>query len=389
MSNLKFPIYLDNHATTPLDPRVLKEMMPYFTQDFGNPASMDHVYGSRASAAIEKAREQIAKAINSRPEEIIFTSGATEADNLALKGVVEHYGNKGDHIITCVTEHKAILDTCKYLEKLGKQVTYLPVDQYGLVNVQKLKDSITERTILISIMFANNEIGTIAPIREIGRIAHQNDILFHTDAAQAIGHIPVDVEAMQIDLMSISAHKTYGPKGIGALYVRRRSPKVQPSPMIHGGGHERGMRSGTLNVPAIVGFGKALEIARKEMDEEAVQFLRWSRSIMDRLGESMTRWELNGHSSSRLAHNLNIYFTGIESKAIIQDIRSEIALSAGSACTSDLVEPSHVILALGAGLDKAHSSIRIGLGRFNTEEEIDYAASRIVKAVNRLQKVRA
>ena len=388
MSNLKFPIYLDHHATTPVDPRVLEAMMPYFTEHFGNSASTDHVYGMRASEAVEKARDQIARTINSRPEEIIFTSGATESDNLALMGVAEKYSEKDDHIITCVTEHKAILDTCKHLEKVGKNVTYLPVDRYGLVDLDKLKQLITDRTILISIMTANNEIGTIAPVEEIGMIAHEHGVLFHTDAAQAVGHIPMNVEDMNIDLMSISAHKVYGPKGIGAIYVRRRNPKVKLSPIIFGGKHERGMRSGTLNVPGIVGFGKAFEIARKEMDKEAKRFRVWTKYLFKGFEEQIDIVELNGHPTQRLPHNLNVYFEGVESKAIIQSVSSELAISAGSACTTDVVEPSQVLLALGFGEERAYSSIRFGLGRFNTEEEVRYTTDRIPQAIKGLQKIR-
>lgn len=388
MAKLQFPIYLDHHATTPIDPRVLDEMLPYFTKDFGNPASVDHTYGSRAAEAVERAREQIAKTINSRPEEIIFTSGATESNNLALMGIAQQYANKGNHIITCVTEHKAILDTCKHLEMMGKRVTYLPVDHCGFIDLQKLKESISDETILISIMAANNEIGTIQEIEEIGRIAHEHEIFFHTDAAQAVGHIPIDVEKMQIDIMSISAHKTYGPKGIGAIYVRRRNPKVTLSPIIFGGGHERGMRSGTLNVPAIVGFGKALEIARREMGGEAVRFKKWTDGIFKMFHEQLKdSVQLNGHPTRRLPHNLNVFFEGVESKALIPLLSSELAISAGSACTSDLVEPSHVILALGFGEKRAHSSIRIGLGRFNTEDEIEYTSNRIPHVVKKLQSI--
>lgn len=383
-----FPIYLDHHSTTPLDPRVLNEMLPFFTKDFGNAASIDHLYGARASDAVENARKKIAKTISSRPEEIIFTSGATESNNLALIGVAERYKEKGDHIITCVTEHKAILDTCKYLEGTGKKITLLPVDKYGSVDLQTLREVITDRTILISIMMANNEIGTIAPMEQIGRIAHEKGIPFHTDAAQAVGRIPVDVEKMHIDLMSISAHKVYGPKGIGALYVRRRNPKVLLSPIIHGGGHERGIRSGTLNVPAIVGFGKALEIAHGEMEMETKRFHRWTDSMLRKFKENIKTVDLNGHPLKRLPHNLNVHFQGIESKAVIQSVGSELALSAGSACTSDLVEPSHVLVALGFGEDRAYSSLRFGLGRFNTDDEIEYAVQKISQTVKRLTKIR-
>jgi cysteine desulfurase len=307
---------------------------------------------------------------------------------LALIGVAERYKEKGDHIITCVTEHKAILDTCKYLEGIGKKITFLPVDKYGNVDLQKLTETITDRTILISIMMANNEIGTIAPMEEIGRIAQEKGILFHTDAAQAVGHIPVDVEKMHIDLMSISAHKVYGPKGIGSLYVRRRNPKVLLSPIIHGGGHERGIRSGTLNVPAIVGFAKALEIARREMGIETKRFIRWTNNMLQEFKENFKTVDLNGHPIRRLPHNLNVYFQGIESKAVIQSVGSELALSAGSACTSDLVEPSHVLVALGFGEERAYSSLRFGLGRFNTDDEIEYAIQKISHTVKRLTKIR-
>lgn len=387
MSSLKFPIYMDCHATTPVDPRVLEVMLPYFTKDFGNSASTDHTYGSRASEAVESAREQVARTINSRPEEIIFTSGATESDNLALLGTAWQYAEKGDHVITCVTEHKAVLDTCRHLEKSEKKVTYIPVDRYGSIDIGKLEESITDRTILISVMAANNEIGTIAPIADIGKIAHKHGVLFHTDAAQAVGHIPVDVEQMNIDLMSISAHKTYGPKGIGALYVRRRNPKVKISPIIFGGGHERGMRSGTLNVPAIVGFGKALEIARREMEREKIQLGRWTKEMFAAFKEQLNNIELNGHPEYRLSHNLNIFFKGVESKALIQSVSSNLAISAGSACTTDLVEPSHVLIALGLGDERAYSSIRFGLGRFNTQEEIQYTIEAIPAAVKRLQRI--
>lgn len=384
---MKFPIYLDNHATTPLDPRVLDSMIPYFIEHFGNPASMDHIYGANALDAVENARKEIAKTINARPEEIVFTSGATEADNLALQGIIKAYKDK-NHIITCSIEHKAILDTCKELEKQGIDVTYLPVDKYGIVDIDKLKESITDRTALISIMVANNEIGTIEPIKEIGKIAHEHNILFHTDAAQAVGHIPIDVQDMNIDLMSISAHKVYGPKGIGALYIRRRNPKVRLSPIIFGGGHERGLRSGTLNVPAIVGFGKALEIARKEMDKEARVFRKWTNRMLEEFKEKINGVELNGHPTKRLPHNLNVYFPNVENKALIQMVSNEIAISASSACTTNTVEPSHVILALGYSEERAHSSIRFGVGRFNTDEEIEYVIRRITEVVKRLLKLK-
>jgi len=390
MPNIKFPIYLDNHATTPLDPRVLEEMMPYFTSDFGNAASMDHVYGAKASEAVERARERIGRTINARPEEIVFTSGATESDNLALLGISRQYADEGDHIITCVTEHTAILDTCKYLERAGKKVTYLPVDQFGLIDTEELEAAITDKTILISIMTANNEIGTVAPVKEIGKIAHEHNIIFHTDAAQAVGHIPIDVEEMNIDLMSFSAHKVNGPKGIGAIYVRRRNPKVKLSPIIFGGGHERGMRSGTLNVPGIVGFGKGLEIARREMEKDRMKFTKWTKQMFESFKKQLSdRVQLNGHPSKRLPHNLNVFFEGVESKALIPLVRNEVAISAGSACTSDLVEPSHVLMSLGFGESRAHSSVRFGLGRFNTDEEILYVIGKMPRAIKALESVNA
>ncbi len=384
---IKTPIYMDYHATTPVDPRVLGAMLPYFNQEFGNAASIDHTYGSRASEAVEKARKQIANTINAKPEEIIFTSGATESDNLALLGVAEQNMIKGDHIITCVTEHKAVLDSGKRLEKLGKSVTYLPVDMYGMVDTDAVDEAITDRTILISIMAANNEVGTIAPIAEIGKIARKHGVLFHTDAAQAAGHIPIDVEAMNIDLMSISAHKIYGPKGIGVLYVRRRNPKVNVAPIIFGGGHERGLRSGTLNVPGIVGFGKALEIAEKEMKAEDSQFRKWTTKMLGSFQQAFGGVELNGHPSQRLAHNLNVSFEGIESKALLHLLRSDLAISAGSACTTAIVAPSHVLTAMGIDEKKAHSAVRFGLGRFNTAEEIEYAIEHVVFAISKLKRI--
>ena len=379
------PIYLDHHATTPLDPQVLDEMMPYFTENFGNASSMDHTYGYDASMAVESAREKIAKAIGSRHDEIIFTSGATESDNIALIGTMERYQNRGDHLITCATEHKAVLDTTRYLESVGKKVTYLPVDRYGQIDLNDLKDAVTDKTVMMSIMAANNEIGTIADITEIGKIAHDNNVIFHTDAAQAVGHIPVNVQKMNIDMMSISAHKMYGPKGVGALYIRGISPRVKPLPIMHGGGQERDIRSGTLNVPGIVGFGKAIEIAVKEMEIENKRFKKWTDDMMavfDSIGG-----ELNGHPDNRLTHNLNVCFPGVEGKAIINSVSKEIAISAGSACTAKNVEASHVILALGHDEDRAHSSIRIGLGRFNSEEEIEYCTKKILKVVPALKNI--
>ncbi len=385
MSNLKFPIYLDSHATTPLDPRVLDEMMPYFTEKFGNASSLDHPYGYDASVAVESARERISNAINARHDEIIFTSGATESNNIALIGTMEKYQDRGNHLITCVTEHKAILDTAIHLEKMGKKITYLQVDEHGQIDLADLESAITDETVMISIMAANNEIGTIADVASIGRLAHEKNILFHTDAAQAVGHIPINVEEMNIDLMSFSAHKMYGPKGVGALYVRGMRPRVKPEPIIHGGGQERNIRSGTLNVPGIVGLGKAVEISQKEMEPENKRFKLWTDEML-KVFESIGG-QLNGHPTKRLSHNLNVYFPNVESKAIINSVSKEIAISTGSACTTQIVEPSHVLLALGHDENRAHSSIRIGLGRFNTKEEIDFCVEKITNSVESLKGI--
>ncbi len=379
-------IYLDHHATTPVDPRVLEAMQPYFTECYGNAASIDHKAGDIANQAVEQAREQCARVINAKPIEIIFTSGATESDNIALFGVAERYAEKGDHIITCVTEHKAVLDCCARLERQGKRITYLPVDQYGLVDPDAVRKAITPQTILISIMMANNEIGTIAPIAEIGRIAREHQVFFHTDAAQAVGHIPVDVEAMNIDLLSFSAHKIYGPKGIGGLYVRARKQPVRPAAVIYGGGHERGFRSGTLNVPGIVGMGKALEIAAQQMQHDAEQYRAWTQHMLEQFREHLGDMvQLNGHPTQRLPHNLNVSFQGVDSKRLLVRLK-DIALSTGSACTTSEVEPSHVILALGFGKERADSAIRIGVGRANTAEDVTRAAERIIKAMQRLRR---
>ena len=386
MSQLKFPIYLDHHATTPVDPRVLDEMMPYFTENFGNAASLDHPYGYDASVAVQKSREKIAAAIGANMDEIIFTSGATESDNLALIGVMKKYSDKGDHLITCTTEHKAVLDTARHLEGEGKKVTYLPVNEFGEVNLEELKAAITEKTVMISIMAANNEIGTLANLEEIGKIAHENDVLFHTDAAQAVGHIPIDVKKMNIDLMSFSSHKIYGPKGIGALYLRVLKPRVKLDSIMFGGGQERNIRSGTLNVPGIVGFAKAVEISQKEMEKENEKSKKWTDSMLKKFQEAGGK--LNGHPEKRLSHNLNVRFDGIESKAIINTVSKKVAISAGSACTTQIVEPSHVLLAIGLSEDQTHSSIRVGCGRFNTDEEIEIAADEIYHAVESLAKIR-
>jgi len=385
MSESKPPIYLDSHATTPVDPRVFDAMTPYFTEKFGNASSLDHPYGYDASVTVQLSRESIARAIGANNDEIIFTSGATESDNLALLGVMEKNKDKGNHMITCVTEHKAILDTAKHLESLGYDVTYLPVDEHGLISLDELKSAITEKTVLISIMFANNEIGTIQNVSEIGAIAHEHNVLFHTDAAQAVGHIPIDVKKMNIDLMSFSSHKIYGPKGIGALYLRSLMPRVKLNSIMYGGGQERNIRSGTLNVPGIVGFAKAVEIAVTEMNEENIKFKKWTDSMLESF--SKIGGKLNGHPTNRLLHNLNIRFDGIESKAIINSVSKKIAISAGSACTTQNVEPSHVLLALGLSEDQSHYAIRIGCGRFNTDDDIEIAIDEISNALKHLSRI--
>ena len=377
---------MDSHATTPVDPEVLQEMMPFFTEKFGNATSLDHSFGHEASKAVEYARDIIANAVGAQHDEIVFTSGATESDNIALIGTMQKYADKGNHLITCVTEHKAVMDTVHHLEKNnGKKVTYLPVNRYGEINLQKLEDSITDETVMISIMAANNEIGTIADIEKIGKIAHKHNVIFHTDAAQAVGHIPIDVEKMGIDLMSFSSHKMYGPKGIGALYVRRINPRVKPDPIVFGGGQERGIRSGTLNVPGIVGFGKAVDIAIKNMNTENKRYGEWSELMQKEFKK--IGGVLNGHPKKRLDHNLNLYFPGIESKSIINSISKEIAISAGSACTTQIVEPSHVLLALGLDTDSVHYAIRIGFGRFNNLDEIKFALNMICETVISLKKI--
>ncbi|MFQ5849047.1 MAG: IscS subfamily cysteine desulfurase [Candidatus Binatia bacterium] len=384
---MKTPIYMDNHATTPVDPRVLDEMLPYFCQRFGNAASRNHPFGWEAEAAVDEARERIRRLIGaSSPKEIVFTSGATESDNLALKGVAELDKEKGNHIITCATEHKAVLDSCKSLERRGCRVSYLPVDQYGFVDLAQLRAAVTNKTILISIMAANNEIGTIHPIKEIGRIAKEKGILFHCDATQGVGKIPINVEEMGIDLLSMTAHKLYGPKGIGVLYVRSKKPRVRLSPIIDGGGHERGMRSGTLNVPGIVGFGKACQIAEQEMPEEANRLRLLRERLKDGIFDRLDEVHLNGHPSQRLHGNLNVSFAYVEGESLLMGLK-EIAVSSGSTCTSATMEPSHVLRALGLKEDLTHSSVRFGLGRFNTEEEVDYTIDRVVEEVSRLREM--
>lgn len=380
---LKTPVYLDNNATTRLDPRVLEAMLPYFTEDFGNAASRNHAYGWKAEEAVDYAREQIAKLIGADEKEIIFTSGATESDNLAIKGVAEMYAAKGDHIITVATEHKAVLDTCHHLESLGKKVTFLKVRENGLIDLNELEAAFTPKTILVAVMYANNEIGVIQPVREISAMAHKKGALFFTDAVQAVGKIPVDVNADGIDLMALTAHKMYGPKGVGALYVRRKNPRVKVTAQMDGGGHERGMRSGTLNVPGIVGFGKAAELARLEMVDEAIRLSK----LRDKLERELLKVEesyVNGSREHRLPHVTNISFKYVEGEGLMMAIK-DIACSSGSACTSASLEPSYVLKSLGLSDDLAHSSLRFGLGRFTTEEEVDFAIAQVTKAVAKLR----
>ena len=383
---MKFPIYMDYHATTPVDPRVFEAMRPYFTDIFGNAASRNHSFGWQAEDAVEKARKQIASLIGATAKEIVFTSGATESNNLAIKGVFEMYGEKGNHIITAATEHKATLDTCKHLEKEGARVTYLPVQQNGLIDMDQLRNAITDKTILISIMYANNEIGVLQPIAEIGQLAKERGVLLHTDATQAVGKVPVNVIKDNVDIMSISAHKMYGPKGVGALYVRRKGPRVQLSAQIDGGGHERGMRSGTLNVTGIVGLGEACAIAQAEMPEESKRMDYLRDKLKDRLLASLDECYINGTMEHRLPNNLNISFAYVEGESLLMGI-NDVAVSSGSACTSATLEPSYVLKALGAGDDLAHSSIRFGLGRFNTEEEVDYVAAKVIEVVQKLREL--
>jgi cysteine desulfurase len=380
------PIYMDNNSTTRVDPRVVDAMLPYFTEKFGNAASRSHAFGWEAEAAVEEARDQIADLIGASGKEMIFTSGATESNNLAIKGVAAMYKKKGTHVITQATEHKAVLDTCKRLERDGYQVTYLPVDKFGRVSAEQVAQAITDKTILVTIMAANNEIGTVQPIGAIGKLCKEKGVLFHTDAVQVVGKMPVDVEEMGIDLLSLTAHKIYGPKGIGALYVRKKNPRVRLEPQIDGGGHERGMRSGTLPVPLIVGLGTACDIARREMADESKRTFalreRLRKGIMDKLPESY----LNGHPTERLPGNANISFAYVEGEGLMMGIK-DVAVSSGSACTSASLEPSYVLRALGVGDELAHSSIRFGLGRFNTESEVDFVVDLVTREVDRLRQM--
>jgi len=385
---LKFPIFMDAQSTTPVDPRVVDAMLPYFTEKFGHPASRNHPFGWEAEAAVDAARGQLARLIGARdPKELVFTSGGTESINLALKGIAEMYREKGNHIVTTVIEQRAGLDVCKRLERQGVEVTYVGVQPDGLVDVEAIRKAITDKTILISVMFANNEIGTIQDIAAIGKLAKEKGIIFHTDATQALGKIPVDVEGMGIDLLSCTSHLVYGPKGVGALYVRRKGPRVRITPLIDGGGHERGMRSGTLPVPLIVGFGRAAELCGEVMAEERVRLAKLRDRLQDLILSNVDEAFLNGHPERRLPHNLNISFAYVEGESFLMGLNKETALSSGSACTSSTLEPSYVIAALGASAELAHSSIRWSLHRFNTEEEVDYVGKRTIEVVTRLREM--
>ncbi|MGC2210904.1 MAG: IscS subfamily cysteine desulfurase [Candidatus Korobacteraceae bacterium] len=383
---VKLPIYMDNHATTRVDPRVVEAMLPYFNEIYGNAASRNHEFGWRAEQAVDEGREQIAKLIGATAKEIVITSGATESNNLAIKGAAEMYREKGNHIITEVTEHKCVLDTCKRLEKHGYRVTYLPVQTDGLIDLNQLKDAMCDETILVSIMAANNEIGILQPIREIGKLCHEKGVLFHSDAVQAAGKVPFNVIEDNVDLASVSAHKFYGPKGVGALYVRRRNPRVQLVAQMDGGGHERGMRSGTLNVPGVVGMGKACEIARLEMAEESKRLFALRESLREQITSQLDEVYINGSMEHRLPGSINISFAFVEGESLLMGI-NDIAVSSGSACTSATLEPSYVLKALGAGDELAHSSIRFGLGRFNTQAEVDYVSAKVVDVVRRLREL--
>jgi cysteine desulfurase len=383
---VKLPIYMDHHATTPVDPRVLEAMLPYFAEKFGNAASRNHAFGWAAEEAVETARQRIAALIGATPKEIIFTSGATESDNLMIKGIAEMYREKGRHVITQVTEHKAVLDTCKRLEKQGYEVTYLPVQSDGCVNPDEVRAAIRPTTILITVMYANNEIGTIQPIREIGCIAKDHGVFFAVDGVQAAGKIPVDVQRDNIDLLALSAHKMYGPKGVGALYVRRGNPRVQLSPMVEGGGHERGMRSGTLNIPGIVGLGKACEVARQEMETESKRLLALRERLRQGLQDRLDGVTVNGSLERRLPGNLNVSFANTDGESLLMGL-NDIAVSSGSACSTATLEGSYVLKALGVGNDLAHTAIRFGLGRFNTEEEVDYAVEKTAQVVTKLREL--
>ncbi len=382
---MRIPVYLDNNATTPLDPQVLKEMIPYLTDKFGNAASASHIYGHEAAEAVKLARKRVAQLINSSADEIIFTSGATESINLAIKGYAEANFEKGNHIITTPIEHKAVLDTCKYLEKHGFEISYLKVDEYGIIDLDDLKNKINDRTLLVSVMTANNEIGTIEPLEEIGKICKDRNVIFHTDASQAVGKIFIDVKRFNINLMSFTAHKFYGPKGIGALYIETKSPKIKLAEQIHGGGHEHGFRSGTLNVPSIVGFGMACHIAKEKMKEESEIISNFRNKMMNNFVTHIEGCSLNGHPEKRLPNNLNVSFDFTDSQRILIALK-ELAVSTGSACSSETLEPSHVLKAIGKPDNLCKSALRIGLGRFNTKEEIDFATEKIIKVLNKIRE---
>ncbi|MBI1978354.1 MAG: IscS subfamily cysteine desulfurase [Candidatus Omnitrophica bacterium] len=383
---MKLPIYMDYQSTTPVDPRVLEAMLPYYREGFGNAASRNHAFGQQAHEAVEEARAQIARFINaSEPSEVIFTSGATESNNLALKGIAEMYRERGNHIVTSQIEHKSVLDSCRFLESKGFHVTYLPVNQEGLIHLKDLREAMTQKTILVSVMHANNEVGVLEPIEEVGKIAKEHNIFFHTDAVQSVGKVPFDVQAMEVDLASISAHKIYGPKGIGVLYLRKRNPRARLESIIHGGGHEGGLRSGTLNVPAIVGFGKACEIAAKEMNAESKKIFALREKLRSALLERLGDIYVNGSLEQRIPGNLNVSFAFVEGESLLNEMSEEVAVSSGAACSSAALEPSYVLKALGVGEDRAHTSIRFGLGRFTTDEEVNYTIDRVVKVVKRLR----
>jgi cysteine desulfurase len=383
---LKFPIFMDAQSTTPCDPRVVEAMLPYFTEKFGHPASRNHPFGWEAEGAVDAARARLARAIGARdPKELVFTSGGTESINLALKGVAEMYREKGTHIVTTVIEQRAGIDVCKHLERLGFQVTYVPVQADGLIDVDEIRRAVTDKTILISVMFANNEIGTIQDVAAIGKLAKDKGVLFHTDATQAVGKVPIDVEAMGIDLLSCTAHLLYGPKGVGALYVRRKAPRVRLAPLFDGGGHERGIRSGTLPVPLCVGFGRAVEICQEVMPEETKRLAKMRDRLQDMILSSVDEAFLNGRPERRLAGNLNISFAYVEGESVLMGLNKETALSSGSACTSSTLEPSYVIAALGASAELAHSSIRFSLHRFNSDEEVEYVGQRTIEVIKRLR----
>lgn len=386
MSN-KRPVYLDHNATTPVDPTVLEEMLPYFNERMGNPSSIDHYYGSEANRAVETARRSVSELINCKPPEIVFTSGASEADNLAILGHLLTLGASGKHVITVSTEHKAVLKPMELLQSLGTEITVLPVDEYGLASASELESAIKANTVLVSIMTANNEIGTIAPIKELVDVTHEHNVLFHTDAAQAVGHITVDMKKTDVDMLSLSAHKMYGPKGIGALIVRRRNPRIKLQPIIMGGGHERGLRAGTLNVPSIVGLGAAAVVAKERYKDEAIRLNSWCNRVFRHLRERLGDVEINGHPENRLPHNLNLYIPGVQNKALQHSLKGEFAFSTGSACETSKVQSSHVLLAIGCNEERISSSIRLGFGRFNTNNEVEMVAKRLVEESERLRKL--